>query len=200
MKKMVCLVLALVLCLNVAALAEYVPSKTTEDMTQIEVSAENMPGDASLYIEPVPEDHPDYQQAVMVCEEEISALAATTVVEYFGEVKDSEGNPVDLTEMLGTQDLKVYEYIPLVAGNYEEEYGDVTATMYFSTPYEAGQEVVVMIGFVTIAEDGTWTVEWIAYEGVGVADGQGSGIQVKLDAETVLAIQNGKTLMAIVSK
>ena len=57
-----------------------------------------------------------------------------------------------------------------------------------------------MIGFVTIAEDGTWTVEWIAYEGVGVADGQGSGIQVKLDAETVLAIQNGKTLMAIVSK
>ena len=52
MKKMVCLVLALVLCLNVAALAEYVPSKTTEDMTQIEVAAENMPGDASLYIEP----------------------------------------------------------------------------------------------------------------------------------------------------
>ena len=64
MKKMVCLVLALVLCLNVAALAEYVPSKTTEDMTQIEVAAENMPGDAALYIETVPEDHPDYQQAV----------------------------------------------------------------------------------------------------------------------------------------
>ena len=46
MKKMVCLVLALVLCLNVAALAEYVASKTTEDMIQIEVAADNMPGDA----------------------------------------------------------------------------------------------------------------------------------------------------------
>lgn len=43
MKKMVCLVLALLLCLNAAALAEYVPSKTTGDFTQIEATGENLP-------------------------------------------------------------------------------------------------------------------------------------------------------------
>ena len=45
-------------------------------------------------------------------------------------------------------------------------------------------------------------VDWKAFEGVGVAADQveaAGSIQVELDAETVLAIQNGIALLAVVS-
>lgn len=200
MKKMVCVVLALLLCLNAAALAEFVPSKTTEDLTQIVVVAEHVPEDVNVFIEPVPEEDPDYEEAVTVCQTEISKLADVPVADYFGEVKDATGNSVEISAILETEEPKVYELIPVIAGNYDESYGTVTATMYLSTPYEVSQKLVVMIGYVQFAEDGTWNVEWFAYEGKVVADDKGVGIQVELDAETMLAIQNGKTILAVVSQ
>ena len=200
MKKMVCVVLALLLCLNAAALAEYVPSKTTDDMTQIVVSVENAPADAAPFVMPITEEIPEHQEFITIYEKEVSKLAVTPVLEYFTEVKDAEGNPVDLTAILNTEEPKVYEFVPVVAGNYDENYGMVTATMYFSTPYEEGQKVVVMIGIVTVAEDDTETIEWIAYEGVVVTDGQNTGVQVVLDPATVLAVQNNIAMLAVVSQ
>ena len=197
---MVCLVLALLLYLNAMALAEYVPSKTTGDMTQIVVFAESAPVDAAPYVIQITEAVPEYQEIIAVHEEEINMLAVTPVTEYFTEVKDADGNTVDLTTILNMEEPKVHEFIPVVAGNYDEAYGAVTATMYFSTPYEEDPKIVVMIGIVIIAKDGTENIDWTAYEGVAVVDSQDTGIQVVLDAEMVLAMQNNIAVLAVVSQ
>ena len=135
MKKLLCLMVALLMCLSVTAMAESVPSKTTDDLISFEVAAENMPADSGFFVKPVDENDPVYQETLAVCEAEIEKLsAAENVADYFANVKDSEGNPVSLQEMLGTETINVYEFCPLIAGNYEEAYGKVTAKMLFSTP------------------------------------------------------------------
>ena len=88
----------------------------------------------------------------------------------------------------------------MVAGNYDEAYGAVTATMHFSTPYEEDTKIVVMIGIVIIAKDGTENIDWTAYEEVAVVDSQNTGIQVVLDAEMVLAMQNNIAVLAVASQ
>ena len=92
-----------------------------------------------------------------------------------------------------------------MAEGYSEEFGDVTAKFLFPTPYEKDQPVVVMIGIVTVNEDETQTVVWTAFDGIGVeAEETGveeiGAVEVVLDPQTVLAIQEGIALLAVVSK
>lgn len=204
MKKIVCLLVALMLCLSSAAFAESVPSKTTGDLTKFEVAVENAENASGFYVAPVAESDDANQDRAQACQAEISKLVASEkVAAYFGEVKDAAGNTVSLTEVLGTDTLNVHEFCAIKAGGFDEQFGKVTANMLFSTPYAAGEKVIVMIGIVTINADGTQTVAWTAYEGVGVqvdsVENQGC-IQVALDPATVLAIQQGTALLAIVSK
>lgn len=198
MKKFTCALMALVLCLtSVMALAEFTPSKTTNDLTQIEATAENLPEGESFIVRVIAADEEAYQEQVAACETELVKLAAAESVDtYFGE-------EVDLKAILNTETLNVYEFAPFTAEGYDVSYGNVTAQMVFSTPYEAGQKVVVMIGIVVENEDGTTTIVWKAFEGVGVAmdDVEAAGsIQVELDAETIAAVQNGTAFIAIVSE
>lgn len=196
MKKLACLVLSMLLCVNAVALAEFVPSKTTGDLTKIEVAAENMPAGATMVLSAVSSGDVANQQLLATCQTELDRLASTPVTTYFAGVKDINGNDVDLAAVLGTQDLKVYEFCPLVVSDYVEDYGAVTATMSFSTPYAEGEKVLVMVGLVTVNEDGTETVEWVALEGVG-ANG---GISVQFNAETLTKVQDGSALLAVVSQ
>lgn len=206
MKKIVCLLIALVLCLSCVALAESVPSKTTGDLTKVEVVAENMPVDAGFSIRPIAADDVEHQKEVEFCQKEIATLAeSASVVEYFGEVKNAAGEVVDITAMLESETLNVHEFAPFVASNYEESYGKVTAKMVFATPYAKDEKVVVLIGLVTVDENGNQHVEWIAYDGMGIelegiaVEEQGC-IQVELDPEIVKAIQDGSAILAVVSK
>ena len=78
----------------------------------------------------------------------------------------------------------------------------MTTKIWLATPYEVDEKVAVMIGMVTENADGTNTVSWKAFEGVGIApesEEAVAGIQTELDPETVLAIQEGVALLAIVS-
>lgn len=210
MKKLICLVLAAILCMTtLGALAEEAtPSKTTGDLTHFTVTAENQPEDGNLFLRPViDEESEEYQERLTICEKEIEKLAASESPEkYFGNVvnmTDMSGNIVTLKDLMEENELNVFEFCPLIAGGFQEECGKVTAEMLFSTPYEEGERVLVMIGLVTVQEDGTQTVEWRAFEGIGLsADGAteyAGRIQVELDAETVLAIQEGIALLAIIS-
>lgn len=197
MKKFTCALLVLMLCLSsVAALAEFVPSKTTEDLTRIEATAENLPEGASFAVYVISADEEAYQEQVAACEAELAKLASAESIEtYFGE-------DIDLKSMLNTDTLNVYEFAPIAADGFDVSYGSVTAQMLFSTPYEEGQKVVVMIGILTENEDGTSSIVWKAFEGVGIATDSvetAGSIQVELDAETVDAIQNGTAFIAIVS-
>ena len=185
MKKIVCLVLAL-LCVSVMAVAESTPSKTTADLTLIQTSAANLPEGASFTLAPV-----------TTARAEIAKLAqSASVAEYFGTVTDSEGNEINLTEILGADALNVYEFLPLVVDGYDPAYGNVTATMEFSTPYEEGERVVVLVGLVTVAEDGTEAMAWTALPGLGTSNG---GIEVEFTPEIMVQIQEGTAMMTVVS-
>lgn len=213
MKRIFCVAIALLLGLAGTTLAESVsvPSKTAIDLTKFEVTAENLPEDANLFLIPVNaaslgEALPEYQEYLDICQEEIEKLTASESVEaYFGTVVDSNGNPVSLKELLGTDTLNVYEFCPAIAGGYDPVYGKVTATLLFSTPYGKDEKVIVLIGLVAQQEDGTRTVTWHAFEGIGLEAVAGQEetagrIQVELTPEIVEAIQSGIAMMAIVSK
>ena len=214
MKKLVCFVLGLTLCLSASAMAESLPSKTTSDLTRFEVVAENQPNDPDIYLLPVNEvtvgvQLPDYQERIDVCQVEIEKLAASENAEsYFAGATDSEGNPVNLRELLGVEEdvvLNVFEFCPAIAGGFQEDCGKVTATLLFSTPYEKDEKVLVLIGIVTILEDGTQNVAWQVFEGIGLGAVEGQeetygSIQVELTPEIVAAIQNELALLAVVSE
>ncbi len=194
MKKLVSVLVALMLCLTAVAAAESVPSKTTDDMTNIAASAENMPADSTLAVA----TGDKAEEHVAACEKEIKKLQeSTSVAAYFGEVKNAAGEVVSLTEVLGTDTLNVFEFTTLTVENYKEEYGKVTAKMQFATSYPAGEKVLVMIGLITVAEDGTQNVEWTVFEGTAAADGS---IEVVLDPAIMTSIQNGTAVMSVISK
>lgn len=211
MKKLVCLILALTTCVSAAAMAESVPSKTVADLTHFDVIAENQPGDEIVYLNQVTmgEMLPEYQERIDICQKEIEKLAASETGEsYFGEVTDADGNVVDLRALLDVDAdaaLNVFEFCPVIAGGFREDCGKVTATMFFSTPYEKDEKVLVMIGIVTVLENGTQDVAWQVFEGIGLGavesqeESVGS-VQVELTPEIVMAIQNEIALLAIVSK
>lgn len=265
MKKMICVLIALILCLSSTALADFVPSPTTGDMTRFEVEVENSAEDTSgFFVEPLvaekmtDEEFEHYTQRFDVCQFEIDRLmnfvntfsdaplgdaplgnavsvgtadgntlvgnglvrksvdiegiSIDAINAYFGEVKDAEGNVISLLEYLAPETtadpdatdatdeqkidkLNIFEFMPIIAGGFEESFGKVNLKMLFSTPYEKDQKVVAMIGRVTghenisdIIADAEGTVAenikllasdeemaekiqsvvWTAYEGIGV--------------------------------
>lgn len=214
MKKLVCLMLAVLMLFAAAAAEDVVGSKNTGDMTIVEVESEVIPEDSdfSLVIDtllPVVKPETDAvaegetaveavepTQAQVICAAEIEKLAQSETVEtYFGEVKDVQGNVIVLTEALEAETVNVYEFAPVVVYAYEESYGDVSAKMQFSTPYAADEKVLVLVGLVSVE---TGEIEWTAFEGVGV--GEEGAIKVTFTAEILKAIQNGTALLAVVSK
>ena len=168
MKKLLSLVLALALCLSaVAAVAEAVPSKTTGDL--VEVTAEG------LTIE-VNDD---------AAAPELAKLAAAeSIQDYFGDVVTEDGAVAPLAE-----NLKIDEFFAIEVSGYTE--GDVELTISVATPYEAGEEVIVLIG---VVEDGI--VTWYAFNGVAGED----GVVVTLPAETMAAINGTTALVAVASE
>ena len=210
MKKIVCLTLALLLCLSAVAWAEeVVPSKNTSDMVSVEIDpALNpaLPVDSGFVVIPVLEEDEAhlaaYPEHIALCQEEIAKLMesaaggtdASGVEAYFGEVRDSEGNRVMLSEALSAQALNVFEFMPLVVSNYDESYGNVVLTFQFKTPYAQGEPVLVLIGMQN-AE--TEEMEWTAFEGVGVGDA--GAVQVEFTPEILTAIQENIALLAVVS-
>lgn len=187
----------------------------------------------------------EYKETMEISQAEVKKLMEIVnaeggkVEDYFSPVVDSEGNPVDLKAFFAAaiaaegeepvidenMALDVFEFGPIVAGNYAEEYGNVTANMLFSTPYEKDQKVAVLIGIAKVNDekksqlaegeelnsDCIDEIEWVAFEGVGqdaVEDQEETYgcIKVELTPEIVLAIQQaaeeaGTTaLMAVVSQ
>ena len=195
MKKALCLILVLV-CLGTMAVAESVPSRSTADLVEtVEVRTESGAAAEDLIIATV-EDEVAYATEIEVCQNEIARLQeSASVAEYFGEVRNSAGEVVSLTEVLGSEQLVVNEFMPIIVDNYDATYGNVTVVFKFSTPYEKDEPVVVLIG---IVNPETGLVEWVALEGVGT--GVDGAIEVEFTAELLEAIQSGSAMMAIVNK
>ena len=194
MKRVVSLVLVLMLCVSVCAMAEYVPSKRTSDMVEIEFEGDNIPEDADLKIKLIV-DEEEYAELIEICQKEIDKLRESESIEaYFGEIKDIEGNILVLSEMLDAEVLNVFEFLPLVVENYDPSYGNIRVTFLFNTPYELDEKVIALIG---IMNEETLEMDWTALEGVGV--GEEGAVQVEFTPELFEAIQNGTAMIAIVS-
>lgn len=274
MKKIVCVLIALMLCLSSTAFADFVPSPTTGDMTRFVTEVENSAADTSGFIvlpliaeNMTEEEYENYKRRFYVCQFEIDRLMhlirtysdaqtgdatlgdagaadgnslignataresadiegilIAAINAYFGELKDFEGNTIVLPDAILPEEpadpdateapaepgateepaeaeidrLNIFEFMPIIAVGYEDEFGNVTLKMLFSTPYEKDEKVVAMIGLVdahenideVIAEnvddetdeadvsvqlasdeeraEEIQSVAWTAYEGIGV--------------------------------
>ena len=274
MKKIVCVLIALMLCLSSTAFADFVPSPTTGDMTRFVTEVENGAADTSGFIvlpliaeNMTEEEYENYKRRFYVCQFEIDRLMnlirtysdaqtgdatlgdagaadgntligndpvresadiegilIAAINAYFGELKDFEGNTIVLPDAILLEEsadpdateapaepgateepaeaeidrLNIFEFMPIIAVGYEDEFGNVTLKMLFSTPYEKDEKVVAMIGLVdahenideVIAEnvndetdeadvsvqlasdeeraEEIHSVAWTAYEGIGV--------------------------------
>ena len=195
MKKVLCLILALV-CLGTLAMAESVPSKSTADLVEtVEVKTESGVAAENLVVAAVT-DEVVYKEKIEACQTEIKKLEeSASVEEYFGEVKDSTGAVVSLTEVLGSETIAVNEFMPIIVDNYDASYGKVSVGFKFSTPYAKDERVVVLVG---VTNPLTGEIEWVALEGVGT--GIDGAIEVEFTAELLEAIQSGNAMMAVVSK
>lgn len=196
MKKCVAILFSLVLCLSVAV-AESVLSKTTSDLTEVkDVVVENLPADSTFSIA-----IGEKEEAVAVANTEIAklveAVQTADVTTYFGEITDTQGNAVSLTEALGVENVNVHELMPIEVNDYEETYGTVTMTFAVSTPYAKDEQIVVLLGLVTVNADGTQTVTWTAHDADVTEEGT---IKVDFEPEILKLIQEGTALIAIVSK
>lgn len=216
MKKILALVLTLVLCMMAAAsaLASAVPSKTVNDMTSVS-SRPQSSGTSDAETEPEPgllltvvtEDDPRYEATRATVEQEIQKLAAAKdPSDYFVEVVDRNGNPVSLKELLGSDDLKVYEFDAIIASGYEEMGldEDVAVELRFATPYAQGEKVLVTIGVPVTAADGTPGFRWTVFEGEGLGASEDAGLEggvlTTLSPEIIRSIEQGGAMMAVVSK
>lgn len=195
MKKVLCLILALV-CLGTLAMAESVPSKSTADLVEtVEVKTESGVVAENLVVSAVT-DEVVYKEKIEACQTEIKKLEeSASVEEYFGEVKDSTGAVVSLTEVFGSETIAVNEFMPIIVENYDASYGKVSVGFKFSTPYAKDERVVVLVG---VTNPLTGEIEWVALEGVGT--GVDGAIEVEFTAELLEAIQNGDALMAVVNQ
>ena len=189
MKRLLSMILVLMLCLAAAAMAA--PSKTTEDLITITILVPQADG---FFLRPIEPADAGYEARMKTCNEEIEKLkAAASPAAYFGDVKDKNGNPVDLAAALGTEAINVNEFTAVIAGGYEESMGDVTVNIKLPTSYAAGSTVGVLFG--TVVPEG---VNWVCYAGTAQDDGS---ITVEgISPETVLNVQNGEALLAIASK
>ncbi len=192
--------LTFLLCMT-AASAETIPSVTIGDLTQIEFDVEN-PQDVGFYLRIVAESEVEYAAHWDACRIEIANISAAESLQgYFKNARDAQGTPFDAAAFLDAQNLYCHEFTPVIAGNYTDELGLVTARFLFPTPYEKGEQVVVMIGLVSVDEEGGQAVQWIAHPGTAVeAADQSIRIEVVFEPETVMGIQEGIALLAILSR
>ena len=155
MKKLICLVLAALLCVGAVAMAESsVPSKTTGDFSQIGES--NSSTGAAIKddfkIEPVKNDKiSDEQKAA--CDKQIAEMTAAvnatgSVVSYFSGLTDTNGESVDLVAVLNTDKPKVKEVVPMTMENYDPAYGDVSVSQSFATQYYENEPVVLVVTYI----------------------------------------------------
>ncbi len=122
------------------------------------------------------------------------AIAQTKVIEeYFGDVVSVAGEATTLTAILGTETATVQEFFPVVVAGFEKDCGDATMKLTATKLYTVEDKVTVLVGLV--AEDGT--VTWQECETVVAEDGT---LQIMFTEETLLAIQNGTALLAVVGE
>lgn len=197
MKKLICLVLAALLCVGAVAMAESsVPSKSTADLTQATgvQSESGVEVKSDFVLEPATASKATAEQTAAT-QKVIDELTATSAKDYCSDVTDKDGNGVDVTAILGADKKPVInEVMPLTVENYDSSYGDMKASYTFATEYDKDEPVVIVL---TIVDPVTGKVKKIAVEGKG--NGVNGGIDVVFPAEVMEAMNGACVTMSVVS-
>ena len=127
----------------------------------------------------------NFKRQMDLCDRELPKLAGSSVEEYFADIADAA------KEIVGEGELQAYEMYGVVASGFKAEDGDITITIQFPTPYPAGAKVCVALGL-----DNGETVDWTAIAGEATDDGS---VKFVVDNDTILAIQNGLAMIAVIS-
>lgn len=209
MKKMICLILALVLCMGaVAAMA--VSSPTTDDMydTSSNKGSTKKEEPATLVVDLVTgNEMTEAEKAKLANELAVlnAAKESGNVLSYYDAeknadgatviVKNEAGEPATVAEAVaaaGIENPIVNEMMPLYVQNVEAVDGKAVVSHTFPTQYAKGETVVVVIEVV----DSQGNIIRYVLEGKGAEDGSGALI-VEYPAEVLLAAQNNAALPMI---
>lgn len=118
------------------------------------------------------------------CQEEIQ--------KKLDEIQQNVGE-ADLGVEKKAEDLVVYDCVPLNTVNYDEAYGDLSATFTFATPYQEEQTVFAVVGIPVVDENGEIVMEWIVLPAQVVAEGK---VEVQFDQATLSKLgQEGAMMM-----
>ena len=189
MKKFLALVTLLCMVLtSTAAMATAIPSKTADDLTQVEIGTTETGATVD----------PTFTVAVVEESEtvaaEIEAMRAVVaeekpVVEYFpAEVKEEIAAVLPAETTVDT--AVVYELVPMTVANYDEQYGDVEVKIALATAFEEETELVVLLGLPTVDGEG---MDWTVKTGV-VENGM---VKVLFTQEELVAMENVEALVVV---
>lgn len=169
-KKIIGLYLTLALIIvTIPALAATVPSITTNDLNTVIIEEYDVPLAGLFTI---------MDTLTADAQAEFDTISAyvnkgQAVAGYFG---------IDMP------DLVLSEYISYGNNNYQESYGDVTATFGFATEFQVGQTVIVMFGY----KDENGSIVWNKLNAEVVEGGVQivfpSDLLLKAGSEAILAI------------
>ena len=180
MKKLLSVLLILALCITSAAMAEAAPSVTTQDVirARVEATAENGTGFFLIIHD------------TNVSDDQLARLlVAVNLDTYFGNINKQDGERTRLFDLMGTENVNVFEFTGVDVGNYQPSFGAVTVKARFVTQYSKDDKVVVLIGIPGRS------LNWTAFE-AQVIDEQGT-LEFVLPAQTVSAIQQWTGLIAV---
>ena len=193
MKKFLTVVCLLCMLLTATtALAASVPSKTADDLTNVEITETEtgVVADPSFAVAVV---EPTETVSAKVTEMQEFAAEEKPVVEFFPAEVQQEIVAV-LPEEAAAAELIAYELVPVSVENYDETYGDVAINFEFATVFPEESEVIVLLGLpkaeVAEGEDPT---EWIVKVGT-VVEGK---ISILFTQEELVRMAEGEALMVV---
>lgn len=103
-----------------------------------------------------------------------------------------------LTGGLDRDELVVYDYLPLVTKNYKDTYGDVISAFTFATPYEAGQQVVTVLGLPKEAPvEGGTLMDWAVQRAQVNANGE---VEIVFDQLALIGMGEETGLLLVLSE
>ncbi len=136
-----------------------------------------------------------------IIQESISnSLAESTtdlIEELFMGIKDADGASVQLTTLLGSEDISLYDFYRIQYDAAETAMA-VNVVANSPTPYDG--TVAVVLSFVTLSEDGSgFTMEHLAIEALAEKHDMDSSVSFSLTEKQVSQLQGRVAFFSIVS-
>ena len=193
MKKLVCFVMAVMLCLSLVAFAA--PSPASNDLVVPAIVDAN-----NQVVEGAEVFKTDNQEAATALRDELVAALETAATpeaktEAIAQVLDTSAVElvavIDTADAEATGELTVAEIFDIGANGFENVTEDTTVTLKFDAPFKAGHTVAVVVKYMDA--DGNWVTA--AFPGVANEDGS---INVTLPAEVLQSIDANGGQISIV--